>query len=49
MVKNLLQTGTPFNYSSDDANYSDDLLNLDIADDLEVFEDDKDMGFEDER
>ncbi len=50
MVQNLLNTGTPFDYASDnDSSYSDDLLNLDIPDDIEITDSDSDMEFEDEK
>ena len=50
MVKNLLQTGTVFNYSANDKSYADDLLNLDISDTIEVKDepDTSDKTFEDE-
>lgn len=54
MIKNLLQTGTVFDYATDkDSSYADDLLNLEVADDALVVTDnadsDSDMSFEDER
>lgn len=54
MIQNLLNTGTPFDYATDnDSSYADDLLNLDIADNntIEVndAEPDSDMTFEDEK
>lgn len=42
MVKNLLNTGTPFDYKADDANYAEDLLVVDP-------DSDEDLEFEDER
>lgn len=50
MVKNLLNTGTVFNYSANDKNYADDLLNLEISDTIEVKDDPEgeDKTFEDE-
>jgi hypothetical protein len=49
MIKNLLETGTPFYYSADDKNYAD-LLNSEIEDCIEVNNSDSylDMEFEDE-
>lgn len=53
MIQNLLHTGTPFDYATDDSSYADDLLDLDIADNntIEVndAEPDSDMTFEDEK
>lgn len=50
MVQNLLQTGTVFDYATDDTSYADDLLAVDIADDtIEVSDLDLDMDFEDEK
>lgn len=50
MIQNLLNTGTVFDYSADDNNYAEDLLNLEISDNLEVGENqDPEMDFEDEK
>lgn len=49
MIKNLLQTGTPFMYSADDQK-SEDLLNSEIGDYIEVKDSDSnDEEFEDEK
>jgi hypothetical protein len=50
MTQNLLQTGTVFDYATDDYSYADDILDLDIADDtIEVSDSESDMCFEDEK
>jgi len=51
MVQNLLNTGTVFDYATDDdSSYADDILDLDIADDtIEVTDSDPEMDFEDEK
>ena len=48
MVRNLLNTGTVFDYSSDDKNYSDDLLQLDISNTEVDSKINYDLTFEDE-
>ncbi len=48
MVQNLLNTGTVFEYSADDKNYSDDLLQLDILDAQVDDKSDNDVTFEEE-
>lgn len=50
MIQNLLNTGTVFDYATDDTSYADDLLEVDIADDvIEVTDSDPEMDFEDEK
>jgi hypothetical protein len=54
-VKNILHHGTPFNMANDGkasgdcSDSDDDMLDLDLGDDLEVSDQDMEMGFEDEK
>lgn len=36
MIRNLLNTGTVFDYSADDQSFVDDLLDLDIENSIEI-------------
>lgn len=38
MIRNLLNTGTVFNYSADDQGFINDLLNADIGNTIEVID-----------
>lgn len=52
MLKNLLQTGTVFDYSADDQSFVDDLLSADVGNIIQIHdgqaETSLDKSFEDE-
>lgn len=48
MIKNLLENGTVFNSSMYSGKNTEDLLNADVGDDIEIGDLDSEMDFEDE-